>query len=277
MTKNILLHYNDNTPLGILNMSPTYKYNDIDSIKMNTDKTIYIQTPYLESIGDILLYNNPNINDKQYMLVSLCDSNDSSREKDLENFRNYIYNIEEKIIQSHIHNYGEYNQKDRYKSMIYRDKWCKPFSMRIKFKISDLCVYDYQEKKISINLQNIEEKLGNNKFRCIFELKDLWYKKGNSDYNLDKIKETCEFQPVITLLSVQLDKPINSYKPNKFSFINLEADEEICSICMNNLNTDNRGKTILKCGHKYHMECINRWFNINSNSPYSNDSVRHYK
>ena len=70
---------------------------------------------------------------------------------------------------------------------------------------------------------------------------------------------------------------INQLNPKTvISFIDNNPDtnnDNQCNICLSNLNTS-RGITKLKCGHSYHMECINRWFTTNRelSCPYCRDT-----
>ena len=36
-----------------------------------------------------------------------------------------------------------------------------------------------------------------------------------------------------------------------------EDGREVCSICLEDINTANRGE--VSCGHKFHENCINEW------------------
>lgn len=49
--------------------------------------------------------------------------------------------------------------------------------------------------------------------------------------------------------------------------------KEICSICLDTLNSKECTKQelkirILPCNHKFHDECIERWFKIDNSCPY---------
>ena len=39
-----------------------------------------------------------------------------------------------------------------------------------------------------------------------------------------------------------------------------------CIICLDNMIVGNNIKT-LQCGHIYHYECINKWFNVRKECP----------
>jgi len=54
---------------------------------------------------------------------------------------------------------------------------------------------------------------------------------------------------------------IKEYKLNE----DLEESDN-CSICLENYNKDNI-INVLKCGHKYHKDCIDDWINDNNNCP----------
>ena len=54
---------------------------------------------------------------------------------------------------------------------------------------------------------------------------------------------------------------IKEYKLNE----DLEESDN-CSICLENYNKDNI-INVLKCGHKYHKDCIDYWINDNNNCP----------
>ena len=54
---------------------------------------------------------------------------------------------------------------------------------------------------------------------------------------------------------------IKKYKLNE----DLEESDN-CSICLENYNKDNI-INVLKCGHKYHKDCIDDWINDNNKCP----------
>ena len=54
---------------------------------------------------------------------------------------------------------------------------------------------------------------------------------------------------------------IKEYKLNE----DLEESDN-CSICLENYNKDNI-INVLKCGHKYHKDCIDDWINDNNKCP----------
>ena len=53
--------------------------------------------------------------------------------------------------------------------------------------------------------------------------------------------------------------------------MNLENDNDLCSICYEKLNNNN--SFMLECSHKYHTNCIVNWFRIgNKNCPLCNSN-----
>ena len=160
------------------------------------------------------------------------------------------------------------------------DNSIAPYILRLKAYYSKVDVYDYMGNKVNINRFNINKLLSHQKIRCIFQLSGLFYFPDNTITaginEINTYRTNSKFQPVLHLLSIQLDKPILKYTHNKFSFIddNQESNNDNqCNICLSPLNTT-RGITKLKCGHTFHMECINRWFATNSalSCPYCRDT-----
>ena len=66
---------------------------------------------------------------------------------------------------------------------------------------------------------------------------------------------------VINVINYLKKKNKKEYKLNE----DLDKSDN-CSICLENYNKDNI-INVLKCGHKYHKDCIDDWINDNNNCP----------
>ena len=40
-----------------------------------------------------------------------------------------------------------------------------------------------------------------------------------------------------------------------------------CPICIQPMNSEDGSTVTLDCGHEFHLQCINRWLNVNNNCP----------
>ena len=50
--------------------------------------------------------------------------------------------------------------------------------------------------------------------------------------------------------------------------ITLQArQEDICSICLQVMNSENRIAMIKRCGHTYHLNCIEEWLSLKDMCP----------
>ena len=91
--------------------------------------------------------------------------------------------------------------------------------------------------------------------------------KNHRIYRLNQIERMERYQrnqinqlPNYTIIQKHIIK-IKEYKLNE----ELEESEK-CSICLENYKKDNIINE-LKCGHKYHKDCIDDWINDNNNCP----------
>lgn len=266
---NILLHYqNDDT---IPELKINHHFGSVDNIELDDNVKLSIQTPYLEVPFDAKQYENHRKSTN--IALSLTGDN-----KELPPFKEFLNTIDRHIITSHKKLFDDTKQDSRYATLMKKiDNSIAPYILRIKANYSKIDGYDYLGNKININRFNINKLLSHQKIRCIFQLSGLFYFPDNSGSRdeISKYRTNSRFQPILHLLSIQLDKPILKYTPNQFSFIdnNHTTNDNQCNICLSNLNTS-RGITKLKCGHTYHMECINRWFTTNRelSCPYCRDT-----
>ena len=269
---NILLHYQNDNIIPVLQIN--HHFGSVDNIELEGNGKLCIQTPYLDVPFEVKQYEN----DRKSTNIALSLTGDN---KELPPFKEFLNTIDRQIIKTHTNIFGDYQQPDRYTTLMKKiDNSISPFILRIKANYSKIDGYDYLGNKINISRFNINKLLSYQKIRCIFQLSGLYYFPNNintsSGDEISNYRSNSRFQPILHLLSIQLDKPIIKYTPNQFSFIDNNPDtnnDNQCNICLSNLNTS-RGITKLKCGHSYHMECINKWFTTNRelSCPYCRDT-----
>ena len=65
-----------------------------------------------------------------------------------------------------------------------------------------------------------------------------------------------------------INKNIKNKEVEKVYYFKLKKDFENneCIICLDNMIVGNNIKS-LQCGHIYHYECINKWFNVRKECP----------
>ena len=83
----------------------------------------------------------------------------------------------------------------------------------------------------------------------------------SSNNNQDLITNFMNLEPVHIMPSLELLR-------NKTSvIINNEGDDCKCPICLESINNNEICRVINTCGHKFHINCIDTWFEKNIKCP----------
>ena len=81
------------------------------------------------------------------------------------------------------------------------------------------------------------------------------------------IENLMNLEPVPVMPSLELLR--------KKTYISInEDDEEKCTICLSKIEKGNICRVINGCNHKYHIDCIERWFEKNINCPICRKDLR---
>lgn len=116
------------------------------------------------------------------------------------------------------------------------------------------CLVSIKEKKDIINMYHIVYNYICNKF--LYNTIDAGFN------NIDNL--IYDIYDQFSLL--EKSTPIQNILPST-QVLSSEYENEICSICMDNLNNSKYIVKIDKCIHLFHKSCINQWLQINNSCP----------
>ena len=85
----------------------------------------------------------------------------------------------------------------------------------------------------------------------------------NNNINLDAF-----MQPVVV-------RPTDEQIAASTTVGNLASDQEqSCAICQDVLRPEQQGRKVNRCGHWFHLDCIDTWFETNPRCPLCREDIR---
>ena len=94
----------------------------------------------------------------------------------------------------------------------------------------------------------------------------------NALYNRQHMIYPDEYEELANLTNVETPLRIIDLNRNTKLKIKGENEEMMCNICIENIKKDEIYREI-KCGHKYHVGCIDKWFETSKTCPLCRESL----
>ena len=87
------------------------------------------------------------------------------------------------------------------------------------------------------------------------------YTQGQSQNNMDDVNVTPDINVLTSASSIHI-------------YDTLETEFESCSICMENFSSNSIVRKINNCGHIFHVDCVDTWFESNITCPVCRNDLR---